>query len=374
MQKVCHRHFFWNITIIFGVFIMKALIRRAKEAPAPVAVIHEQPQSEEDIPLPSESEGTPLPRRIGEVATVRLLDSWLSEEAAGVILRNLQRRQKDFVTLRTKRTARFGGDVGPPFVPETLPGWLDDLCGAVSKVGNLTPKANHVLVNHYEPGQGILPHTDGPAYSPWAAILSLGSAAVFDFWRDHAHAAKGMLPALSLLLPPGSLLIFSEDAYQKHLHGLADRPCDTLEGIANASLLDGSQPEGGGSTWRKQLQADGSLRREHRYSLTIRHVPHTESLPRATVNGGYGAPAVKDAAVGETTSWKVWKTFRLELEGVGWFYSLFKWNWQTSNPRIWIPGPWNTLTIHSLLVSWIGPTFWISKMTRLKHIYIYIYT
>ena len=301
-QKVCHRNFFTNITIIFGVFIMKALIRRAKEAPAPVAVIHEQPQSEEDIPLPSESEGTPLPRRIGEVATVRLLDSWLSEEAAGVILRNLQRRQKDFVTLRTKRTARFGGDVGPPFVPETLPGWLDDLCGAVSKVGNLTPKANHVLVNHYEPGQGILPHTDGPAYSPWAAILSLGSAAVFDFWRDHAHAATGMLPALSLLLPPGSLLIFSEDAYQKHLHGLADRPCDTLEGIANASLLDGSQPEGVGSTWRKQLQADGSLRREHRYSLTIRHVPHTESLPRATVNGGYGAPAVKDAAVGETTS------------------------------------------------------------------------
>ena len=311
--------------IVFAVLIMKALIRRAKEAPAPVAVIHEQLQSEEDIPLPSESEGTPLPRRIGEVATVRLLDSWLSEEAAAVILRNLQRRQKDFVTLRTKRTARFGGDVGPPFVPETLPGWLDDLCGAVSKVGNLTPKANHVLVNHYEPGQGILPHTDGPAYSPWAAILSLGSAAVFDFWRDHAHAATGMLPALSLLLPPGSLLIFSEDAYQKHLHGLADRPCDTLEGIANASLLDGSQQEGVGSTWRKQLQADGSLRREHRYSLTIRHVPHTESLPRATFNGGYGAPADKAAAVGETTSWNCGKLFvwsRRELDG----FILYLWN------------------------------------------------
>lgn len=144
------------------------------------------------------------------------------------------------------------------------------------QVGNLTPRANHVLVNHYEPGQGILPHTDGPAYSPWAAILSLGSAAVFDFWRDHAHAASGMLPALSLLLPPRSLLIFSEDAYQKHLHGLADRSCDTLEGIANASVTVADDVNGGATaSWRRQLQSDGSLRREERYSLTIRHVPHT---------------------------------------------------------------------------------------------------
>ena len=32
---------------------------------------------------------------------------------------------------------------------------------------------------------GILPHTDGPAYSPWAAIVSLGSAVVLalEGWR-----------------------------------------------------------------------------------------------------------------------------------------------------------------------------------------------
>lgn len=164
------------------------------------------------------------------------------------------------------------GEVGLQFAVVTS--WSSHVTHC--QVGNLTPRANHVLVNHYEPGQGILPHTDGPAYSPWAAILSLGSAAVFDFWRDHAHAASGMLPALSLLLPPRSLLIFSEDAYQKHLHGLADRSCDTLEGIANASLVaDADGLNGGVASWRRQLQSDGSLRREERYSLTIRHVPHT---------------------------------------------------------------------------------------------------
>ena len=111
-----------------------------------------------------------------------------------------------------------------------------------------------------------------------------------------------MLPALSLLLPPRSLLIFSEDAYQKHLHGLADRSCDTLEGIANSSLLDTSSAT---RPWQRQLQADGSLRREERYSLTIRHVPHTtgEHMRFACAkSGGYGEKAVKAAAPEDETT------------------------------------------------------------------------
>lgn len=67
------------------------------------------------------------------------------------------------------------------------------------------------------PGQGILPHTDGPAYSPWAAVLSLGSAAVFEFWRDHAHAASGEASVLAVLLPPRSLLVFSEEIGMRSL-------------------------------------------------------------------------------------------------------------------------------------------------------------
>ncbi|CAK9020247.1 Alpha-ketoglutarate-dependent dioxygenase alkB homolog 6 (Alkylated DNA repair protein alkB homolog 6), partial [Durusdinium trenchii] len=159
--------------------------------------------------------------------------------------------------------------VGPPFVPEVLPSWLDALCAAVSHAAKKSPRANHVLVNHYQPGQGILPHTDGPAYSPWAAVLSLGSAAVFEFWRDHAHAASGEASVLAVLLPPRSLLVFSEDAYCHHLHGLADRPCDPLAQIANRHLLGVEGP-----SWHRQLEGE-VLQRGERYSLTIRHVPET---------------------------------------------------------------------------------------------------
>ena len=41
--------------------------------------------------------------------------------------------------------------------------------------------ANHVLVNLYERGEGIMPHEDGPLYYPGACILSLGGPAVMRF-------------------------------------------------------------------------------------------------------------------------------------------------------------------------------------------------
>jgi len=252
---------------------------------------------------------------------VHLVEEWLPLEAEAVILRNLRGRPKDFLKLRGKRTARYGGDPGPPFVAEPLPPWLSELCVAVAAA--LAPdergsaeemlQPNHVLVNHYQPGEGIMPHTDGPAYDPRAAILSLGSAAVFNFWRDHAHAASSEPPVLSLLLPPRSLLFFSGEAYSAHLHGITDHRYDDLHpGLANwtpaararwaaaLAAAPGGLPEARESTgtWAQHqldlpapkaagaaeseegaqapaelLPSSCSLRREERYSLTIRRVP-----------------------------------------------------------------------------------------------------
>ena len=38
---------------------------------------------------------------------------------------------------------------------------------------------NHVLVNEYKPGDGIMPHTDGPAYVPIVATITTGGAQDF---------------------------------------------------------------------------------------------------------------------------------------------------------------------------------------------------
>ena len=228
---------------------MKALIRRAKETPAPAQV----PEACAKVPWPLAA-----PPPVAIHPGIRLCEQFLDAAAEEGLLALLRREL--YVPLRGRKTARFGGEVGPDFVAEALPPYLREVCDLVTQVAQLTP-ANHVLVNHYQAGQGILPHTDGPAYTPYAAILSLNSAVVFDFWRDHQHAASGQGP-ISLLLPARSLLVFEGEAYWG-LHGLADRHSDSLEGVLNPEMSQ---------SCKEQLQVDGSLRRQERFSLTIRHV------------------------------------------------------------------------------------------------------
>lgn len=40
--------------------------------------------------------------------------------------------------------------------------------------------ANHVLINEYKPGQGIMAHEDGQAYAPVTATVSLGAVGVLE--------------------------------------------------------------------------------------------------------------------------------------------------------------------------------------------------
>ena len=44
-------------------------------------------------------------------------------------------------------------------------------------------RPNHVLVNEYLPGQGIMPHTDGPAFFPMVSTVSLGSHTFLDLYE-----------------------------------------------------------------------------------------------------------------------------------------------------------------------------------------------
>jgi len=287
---------------------MKGLIRQAKQRVAAQDLPCHSKEEEANMEAIPSSLSLRAPdllescEILGALGRVFLAEDWLQPEEEEQILRNLHAHSRDFLQLRGKRTARFGGDPGPPCALEPLPPWLAELCASVGKAISVCdntdtslPTPNHVLVNHYRPGEGIMPHTDGPAYAPMAAILSLGSAVVFGFWRDHAHTVSGHPPVLSLLLPPRSLLVFSEDAYQSHLHGIAVRAYDELDsdvanwtseawarwsGVATSMMpadwasrqLEGITA-GIGVTEAGEPPRRCGLRRQERYSLTIRHVP-----------------------------------------------------------------------------------------------------
>ncbi|KAJ5586964.1 Oxoglutarate/iron-dependent dioxygenase [Penicillium hispanicum] len=132
---------------------------------------------------------------------------------------------------------------------------------------------NHVLVNEYRPGQGIMPHEDGAAYHPLVATVSLGAPIVLDLYEkppESETVGSSPLPPHSpqprfrILQEPRSLLITKGQLYTDFLHGIAETTVDDNLGpdsICNWELLQQQEP-----------YQDGWYRRETRTSLTYRDV------------------------------------------------------------------------------------------------------
>ncbi|GBG32444.1 Alpha-ketoglutarate-dependent dioxygenase alkB-like 6 [Hondaea fermentalgiana] len=106
-----------------------------------------------------------------------------------------------------------------------MPPWLDTLASSLVQAGIFSPaqRPNHALLNEYEPGQGILGHTDGPVYHSLVACISLGSPATFRFTERLLTDEIGVREArelATLLLQPRSLVVFAADAYREALHSV----------------------------------------------------------------------------------------------------------------------------------------------------------
>jgi alkylated DNA repair protein alkB homolog 6 len=181
-----------------------------------------------------------------------------------------------------------------------LPSWLlnpvisprfDDL-GIFFDTPHGTP--NHVLINEYLPGQGIMPHEDGAAYYPLVATVSLGAPIVLDVYEKRQqkscsdegftpgeqlereaeeqdeHGGKKQedwvwkQPRFRILQEPRSLLITTKEMYTDFLHGIAERHRDenlNAEAVSNWDLLG-----------EKERYECGSYERQTRVSLTYRDV------------------------------------------------------------------------------------------------------
>lgn len=129
---------------------------------------------------------------------------------------------------------------------------------------------NHCLVNEYQPKQGIMPHTDGSAYYPVIATVSLASHTVLNIYEKNEQGERETKPTWRILQEPRSLLVTSGNMYKDTLHGITEVEEDTGLGpgsIANWDLLGD-----------KQAYQDGTARRETRISLTYRDVLKVSKL------------------------------------------------------------------------------------------------
>ncbi|KFM74967.1 putative alpha-ketoglutarate-dependent dioxygenase ABH6, partial [Stegodyphus mimosarum] len=171
--------------------------------------------------------------------------------------------------LSNRRLQNWGGLPHPKgMIEEELPEWLKDYTKKVKDLDIFEDKVpNHVLVNEYLPGQGIMPHEDGPLFYPTIATINLGSHTILDYYEkinvlEHSKTETESNYVGSLLLERCSLLVVQHDLYHKYLHGIQEKEVDIInEKIKNLNACNNL--------------VGCELKRNTRISLTIRHVPHT---------------------------------------------------------------------------------------------------
>jgi len=229
------------------------------------------------------------PYTLSGVDSVQYIPDFINEEQEREFMSFSDLDQRVWEDMRTRSTQEWGaGDrcsCGRGLTRAPLPPWQAEIARVLHHLevfdSALFPM-NSVRINAYRPGQGIFPHCDGAVYYPKVAILSLGSPCIFSFYprsgtedcmqwdRDNDVPGghdRSSEPLMSVYLQPRSLLVFGQDAFWHHRHGIAAVARDTVtDKVVNADM--------GG------LQVGDSVDRTRRISLTMRHL-----LPRCACQG-----------------------------------------------------------------------------------------
>ncbi|CAD5218267.1 unnamed protein product [Bursaphelenchus okinawaensis] len=207
--------------------------------------------------------------------TIRYIPNFITEEEEQALLSRVYTAPKPkWQYLKDRRLQNWGGIVGKNGLISdgNIPEWLTNVIDRIMTVENGFPcnnRPNHVLINEYLPGQGIMPHTDGPAFFPLVSTISLGSATYLDFYNVIEQGQENPSPIAerffgTMLLQPRSLVLINSEAYSTHLHGIAERPVD----VVHDKIFN--RPPG--------LQLQESHPRQTRISLTIRNVPNVKKI------------------------------------------------------------------------------------------------
>ena len=169
----------------------------------------------------------------GGVPGLRYVAGWLDAEAerqllalidaaewSGELRRRVQHygRRYDYGVRSVGRT----GEASAPPIPE----WAAALATRLDEEGWLDGRADQVIVNEYQPGQGISAHIDCvPCFGPRVAAVSLGSACTMDFIGPERDVR------VPVQLAPRSLCVMTGAARYTWRHAIAARKSDpTPEG------------------------------------------------------------------------------------------------------------------------------------------------
>lgn len=157
------------------------------------------------------------------------------------IIEKTGREQKVWKQLKARRLQCWGDFPTPSMnnneldLSAPMPRWLEQMIDSLVAEGVFATdmRPNNVLINQYNADEGIIHHTDGPAYCDKVAIISLGSECILSFRKKLSSDLIGKEFAgdvCSVVLAPRSMLIFESEAYSEYMHGIEmDQPVQVVE-------------------------------------------------------------------------------------------------------------------------------------------------
>ncbi|XP_050421535.1 alpha-ketoglutarate-dependent dioxygenase alkB homolog 6 [Adelges cooleyi] len=204
------------------------------------------------------------------------MPNFLTEEQESYIVEKVNSAPKPkWIQLKNRRLQNWGGiPHAKGLIPEKIPDWLNGFVKQIDRLGVFpsTNQPNHVLVNEYLPGQGIMPHLDGSLFYPTVTTISCGSHTILNFYaapkQDGGNGTLLNKKVYSIYLERRSLLILRESMYNDYLHGIEE----IKEDIVDETLLNIKSC--GLDTKKGKI----ILPRDTRISLTVRNVPKVAKL------------------------------------------------------------------------------------------------
>jgi alkylated DNA repair dioxygenase AlkB len=133
----------------------------------------------------------------------------------------LKRRTLQFGALFRYKTRKVESEISP------LPVEFDYLLQRLNSVGLYqSERCNHLVVNEYQKGQGIMPHIDSKSlFGNTICSLSLLSDCTMEFENSTTKET------FSILLPRQSLLILQNDIRYNYKHSISKNLVDKYNGV-----------------------------------------------------------------------------------------------------------------------------------------------
>ncbi|CAH1447504.1 unnamed protein product [Lactuca virosa] len=145
--------------------------------------------------------------RISEIKGLSLCRDFLTSDQQSTLLASIL-QEGWFSEASHNQAMRFGD----------LPAWAKELSTELLK---REPLFNQLIVNSYQPGEGICAHVDLMRFEDGIALVSLESSCVMHFSRVHESTNENKIP---VYLTPGSLLLISGEARYEWKHEINRKP------------------------------------------------------------------------------------------------------------------------------------------------------